>query len=133
MCLTDPPTKITALIFVYKLSPCVYYLQAASPFSLRQPFDLMAFMKQEERVSVLKELKDELIEYKNEFEMFKEFDTFDESFLASEPKCRDVKFISSQDLKVSTVLPLEHKGIRCVGACCVCVCLYWSVPYLLVS
>ena len=69
-------------------------------------------MKQEEHVSILKELKDELIEYKNEFEMLKEFESFDESFLASEPKCRDVKFISSQDLYTSTVLPLEHKGIR---------------------
>ena len=69
-------------------------------------------MKQEERVSILKELKDELIEYKNEFELLKEFDTFDESFLANEPKCKDVKLISSYDLYISTVLPLEHKGIR---------------------
>ena len=69
-------------------------------------------MKQEERVSILKELKDELIEYKNEFELLKEFDTFDESFLANEPKCKDVKLISSYDLYISTVLPLEHRGIR---------------------
>ncbi len=87
-------------------------MQAASPFNLRQPFDLVAFMKQEERLSILKELKDELIEYKNEFELLREFDSFDESFLASEPNCKEVKFITSHDLSISTVLPLEHKGIR---------------------
>ncbi len=110
----NPPTKLTAWLVPHSVLYMHVVVQAASPFNLRQPFDLMAFMKQEERVSILKELKDELIEYKNEFELLKEFDSFDESFFASEPKCREVKFITSQDLSISTVLPLEHKGIRCV-------------------
>lgn len=87
----------------------------------------MAFMKQEERVSILKELKEELIEYKNEFEMLKEFNSFDDSFLASEPRCKNVKLISSYDLHISTVLPLEHKGIRC-GYVCVHVFVFQRCP-----
>lgn len=115
----NPPTKLTAwpcstppIPYKWTVYCICVIIQAASPFNLRQPFDLMAFMKQEERVTILKELKDELIEYKNEFELLKEFDSFDESFIASEPKCREVKFITSQDLSISTVLPLEHNGIR---------------------
>ena len=87
-------------------------LQVASPFNLRQPFDLMAFIQQEERVSILKELKEELIDYKNEFESFSEFESFDESYRALDPECRNVRLISSYDLYVSTVLPLKHKGIK---------------------
>lgn len=72
----------------------------------------MAFIQQEERVSVLKGLKEELIDYKNEFEFFSEFDSFDESYRALDPECRDVKLISTYDLYVSTILPLKHKGIE---------------------
>lgn len=72
----------------------------------------MAFIQQEERVSILKDLKDELIDYKHEFELYSEFDSFDESYRAQDPECRDVKLISSYDLYVSTVLPLKHKGIE---------------------
>lgn len=74
-------------------------------------------MKQEERLSILKELKDELIEYKNEFELLREYDSFDDSFVANEPDCKEVKLITSQDLSISTVLPLEHKGIRYLSKC----------------
>lgn len=107
----SPPSIYTHTHSIHHPHTCTL-VQAASPFNLRQPFDLMAFMKQEERVSILKELKDELIEYKNEFELLKEFDSFDKSFFANEPKCKDVKLISSYDLYISTVLPLEYKGIR---------------------
>lgn len=72
----------------------------------------MAFIQQEERVSILEELKDELIDYRQEFEAYSEFDSFDESYRAQDPECRDVKLISSYDLYVSTVLPLKHKGIE---------------------
>ena len=84
----------------------------ASPFNLRQPFNLLAFMQQEERVSILKELKEELIEYRNEFESYSSYDSFDASFRAQDPECQNVKLLSSYDLYISTVLPLEHKGIR---------------------
>ena len=72
----------------------------------------MALIQQEERVSVLKELKEELIDYKNEFEVFSGFESFDESFRALDPECREVKLLSSYDLYISTVLPLKHKGIE---------------------
>ena len=87
-------------------------MQVASPFNMRHPFDLMAFIQQEERVSILKQLKEELIDYKHEFEMFSDFESFDESYRAVDPECREVKLISSYDLYVSTVLPLKHKGIE---------------------
>ncbi len=63
-------------------------------------------------MSLLKELKEELIDYKQEFEFYSEFDTFDESYRASDPECRKIKFISSYDLTISTVLPLKHKNIE---------------------
>ena len=72
----------------------------------------MALIQQEERVSTLKELKEELIDYKHEFEVFSGFESFDESFRALDPECREVKLISSYDLYISTVLPLKHKGIE---------------------
>lgn len=89
-----------------------YMLQVASPFNLRQSFDLMAFIQQEERVSTLKELKEELLDYRNEFESYSEFESFEESFRAADAECRNVKLISSHDLYISTVLPLKHKGIK---------------------
>ena len=87
-------------------------MQVASPFNLRQPFDLMALIQQEERVSVIKELREQLIDYKNEFEGYSAYESFDDSFRALDPDCQNVQMISSYDLYVSTVLPLEHKGIR---------------------
>ena len=72
----------------------------------------MALIQQERRVSLLKDLKEELIDYKQEFEFYSGFETFDESYRASDPECRNVKFISSYDLTISTVLPLKHKGIE---------------------
>ncbi len=72
----------------------------------------MALIQQEERVSVLKELKEELIDYKNEFELFSGFDSFDESYRALDPECRSVRLISSYDLYISTVLPLKHKRVK---------------------
>ena len=72
----------------------------------------MALIQQEERVLVIKELREQLIDYKNEFESYSDYESFDESFRVLEPDCQSVKMISSYDLYVSTVLPLEHKGVR---------------------
>ena len=72
----------------------------------------MALIQQERRVSILKELREELIDYKNEFESYSNYDNFDESFRALDPECQNIQLISSYDLYISTVLPLEHKGIR---------------------
>ena len=74
----------------------------------------MALIQQERRVSVLKELREELIDYKNEFESYSTYDSFDESFRALDPECQHIQLISSYDLYISTVLPLEHKGIKLV-------------------
>ena len=76
----------------------------------------MALIQQERRVSVLRELREELIDYKNEFEGYSTYDNFDESFRALDPECQNIQLISSYDLYISTVLPLEHKGIRLVEA-----------------
>ena len=92
-----------------------FSVQVASPFNLRQPFDLMALIQQEERVSVIKELREELIDYKNEFESYTVHENFDESFRALDPDCQNIQLISSYDLYIGTVLPLEQKGIRLVG------------------
>ena len=65
-------------------------------------------------MSVIKELREELIDYKSEFEGYSAYDNFDESFRALDPECQNIQLISSYDLYISTVLPLEHKGIRLV-------------------
>ena len=72
----------------------------------------MALIQQEERVLVIKELREQLIDYKNKFESYSDYESFDESFRALEPDCQSVQMISSFDLYISTVLPLEHKGVR---------------------
>ena len=72
----------------------------------------MALIQQEERVSLLKDLQEELIDYRHEFEAFSGFESIEDSYRALDPECREVKLISNYDLYVSTVLPLKHKGIR---------------------
>ena len=72
----------------------------------------MALIQQEERVSAIKELREELVDYKNEFESYSDYESLDESFRALDPDCQNVQLISSYDLYVSTVVSLEHKGIR---------------------
>ena len=74
-------------------------------------------MQQEERVSVLRELKDELLEYRNEFEGYSTYENFDASFRMQDPECKNVKLLSAYDLYISTVLPLEHKEIRYIPRC----------------
>ena len=65
-------------------------------------------------MNTLKELKDELIEYKNEFQDYTTYDSFDFGFRAHDLECRKVPPLPTHDLYISTVLPLEHKGIRFV-------------------
>ena len=72
----------------------------------------MAFTQQEERVSLLKDLQNDLIDYKKEFAAYSAYKTFDESYRARDPECRNVKLISSYDLTSSTVLPLKYKEIK---------------------
>ena len=83
-------------------------------------------MQQEERVSILRELKDELLEYRNEFEGYSSYENFDASFRMQDPECRNVKLLPAYDLYISTVLPLEHKKIRYITTCA---CLRICYPY----
>lgn len=68
-------------------------------------------MQQEDRVSILRDLKDELIAFKEELEGRGTLEEFGASFNRGDPACRKATPLSSFDLFVSTVLPLEHKGI----------------------
>ena len=63
-------------------------------------------------MSSLQILRDELLNFRETFEIFGHFDSFEESFFARDPDCRNVPSITTFDLYVSTVLPLDHKGIR---------------------
>ena len=87
-------------------------LQVGSPFNLKQPFNLLAFLHQEERVSSLEVLREELLDFRNEFEEYGNYDSFEDSFYALDQECRLVQSLTSFDVYISTVLPLEHKKIR---------------------
>ena len=43
-------------------------LQTATPFNLRQPFNLHAFLQQEDRVSLLRSLRKDLLQYKAQYQ-----------------------------------------------------------------
>lgn len=72
----------------------------------------MAFIQQEKRISILKDLQEQLVDYKTEFDLQSSYDSFDARYRASDPECRNVKFISSYDLTAATFLPLESKGVK---------------------
>ena len=95
-------------------SPSLPAPQIGSPFNLRQPYNLLALLQQEERVTSLEILREELLNFRDQFDGFGDFDSFEESFFALDPECRNVQSITTFDLYISTVLPLEHKQIRCV-------------------
>ena len=66
-------------------------------------------------MSRLRRLKNELLDYKNEFEALGSLEEgFDAKFRAEDPDCENVKPLSTFDLYISTALPLEHKGIQWV-------------------
>eukprot|EP00106_Octopus_bimaculoides_P009784 XP_014777226.1 PREDICTED: tetratricopeptide repeat protein 17-like [Octopus bimaculoides] len=83
-------------------------------FNMRRPYDLVAFMKQEERAVMLDNLKKELLSRKDEIDKSEDRDTdLEQRFYRSEPDCIAVgKPLPEFDLYISTVLPLENKGIR---------------------
>ena len=94
--------------------PPSFLLQIGSPFNLRQHFNLHALLQQEDRVGSLQTLRDDLLNFRESFEIFGHYDSFEESFFARDPDCRSVPSITTFDLYVSTVLPLDHKQIRSV-------------------
>ncbi|XP_060074042.1 tetratricopeptide repeat protein 17-like isoform X2 [Ylistrum balloti] len=88
--------------------------QADTVFNLRRPYDLVAFMKQDERTEMLEGLKAELLTRKDEIDRNEDRDTgLEQRFYKTDPDCLKAgKPLPEFDLYISTVLPLENKGIR---------------------
>ncbi|CAL1533702.1 unnamed protein product [Lymnaea stagnalis] len=88
--------------------------QADSVYNLRRPYDLVAFMKQEDRASMLNTLKKELLSRKDEIDKNEDRDTgLEQKFYKTNSDCIEAgKPLPEFDLYISTVLPLENKGIR---------------------
>ncbi|KAL4224492.1 Tetratricopeptide repeat protein 17 [Mactra antiquata] len=88
--------------------------QMDSVFNMKRPYDLVAFMKQEERASMLDKLKQELLSRKVEIDSSEDRDTgLEEKFYKTDRDCLAAgKQLPDLDLYISTVLPLENKGIR---------------------
>ncbi|XP_067656213.1 tetratricopeptide repeat protein 17-like isoform X4 [Haliotis asinina] len=88
--------------------------QADSVFNLRRPYDLVEFMKQEERATTINILKKELQIRKHEIDKNEDRDTgLEQRFYKTDPNCVEAgKPLPEFDLYISTVLPLENKGIR---------------------
>ncbi|KAL8577739.1 hypothetical protein ACOMHN_065556 [Nucella lapillus] len=89
--------------------------QMDSVFNLRRPYDLVAFMRQEERAHMLGSLKKELLSRKSEIDRHEDKDSagLEQKFYQSDPDCIEAgKPLPEFDLYISTVLPLENKGIR---------------------
>ncbi|XP_012940375.1 tetratricopeptide repeat protein 17 [Aplysia californica] len=88
--------------------------QADSVFNLRRPYDLVAFVNQEDRASMLNGLKKELLNRKDEIDKNEDRDTgLEQKFYKTNPDCIEAgKPLPEFDLYISTVLPLENKGIR---------------------
>ncbi|XP_052798048.1 tetratricopeptide repeat protein 17-like isoform X3 [Mya arenaria] len=88
--------------------------QMDSVFNMKRPYDLVAFMKQEDRAAMLDELKQELLSRKDEIDRTEDRDTgLEEKFYKTDEDCLAAgKQLPDLDLYISTVLPLENKGIR---------------------
>lgn len=88
--------------------------QLDTVFNLRRPYDLVAFMKQEDRGEIIEELKKELLQRKEEIDKNEDRDTgLEQRFYKTDIDCVAAgKPLPEFDLYISTVLPLENKGIR---------------------
>ncbi|KAK3103819.1 hypothetical protein FSP39_022148 [Pinctada imbricata] len=88
--------------------------QLDTVYSMRRPYDLVAFMRQEERAHMLHDLKEELLSRKDEIDKNEDRDTgLEQKFYKTDPDCLKAgKPLPEFDLYISTVLPLENKGIR---------------------
>ncbi|CAG2228362.1 unnamed protein product [Mytilus edulis] len=88
--------------------------QLDTVFNLRRPYDLVAFMKQEDRGGTILQLKRELLQRKEEIDKNEDRDTgLEQRFYKTDIDCVAAgKPLPEFDLYISTVLPLENKGIR---------------------
>uniref|UniRef100_A0A2C9KLB1 Tetratricopeptide repeat protein 17 n=1 Tax=Biomphalaria glabrata TaxID=6526 RepID=A0A2C9KLB1_BIOGL len=99
---------------IIKIDIFFFYFKVDSVYSMRRPYDLVAFMKQEERANMLNSLKKELLSRKDEIDKNEDRDTgLEQKFYKTNPDCIEAgKPLPEFDLYISTVLPLENKGIR---------------------
>ena len=80
-----------------------------------QPHDLVALLHQERRVDKLSNLHQTIVSFRNEFEEISDLGSLYHEYKFNEPNCKKVKLLKPQDLlQVSTVLPLDDKGIEYV-------------------
>ncbi|XP_064634712.1 tetratricopeptide repeat protein 17-like isoform X2 [Lineus longissimus] len=88
--------------------------QLDSVLSMRRPYDLVALIKQEERAQVVEGLKHELITRKEVIDSNEDRDVgLEQRFYRSDIDCQAAgKALPEFDLYISTVQPLENKGIR---------------------
>ncbi|KAJ8299215.1 hypothetical protein KUTeg_023275 [Tegillarca granosa] len=88
--------------------------QADTVFNMKRPYDLVAFMRQDDRVTMLDNLKDELLARKDEIDKNEDRDPgLEQRFYKTDPDCLAAgKPLPEFDLYISTVLPLENKGIK---------------------
>jgi hypothetical protein len=88
--------------------------QMDSIYNLQRPYDLMALLKQEQRAVMLENLKQELLAKKNDIDNNDDKDNgLEQKFYRTDPNCIAAgQPLIEFDLYMSTVLPLENKGIR---------------------
>nr|XP_018672539.1 tetratricopeptide repeat protein 17-like isoform X2 [Ciona intestinalis] len=88
--------------------------QLESPFAMKQPHDLVAFMRQERDHDYLKKFKQHLLKEQEEIETNEDKDTDLESrHYRTDRDCRAAgKKLPEFDLFISSVLPLENKDIE---------------------
>lgn len=87
-------------------------LQTATPFNLRQPFNLHTFLQQEERVSLLRSLRKDLLQYKAQYQDIVDEESFRRVYQGERSDCWLVKSIHKFELHQSTTIHLEEKEIR---------------------
>ncbi|XP_014664880.1 PREDICTED: tetratricopeptide repeat protein 17-like [Priapulus caudatus] len=88
--------------------------QAESDFDLQRPYDLMGFIRQEQRVELVESLRLDLVNQKNMIDATEDKETdLEAKFYARDLDCLLAgKPLTEFDLYMSTVLPLEKKGYQ---------------------
>jgi hypothetical protein len=89
-------------------------LQMDSIYNMRRPYDLMSMLQQERQAESVRRLKTQLLLHKQHIDRNEDRDTgLEERFHREDPDCIAAgKPLLEFDLLISTVLPLENKGIR---------------------
>ncbi|XP_035672563.1 tetratricopeptide repeat protein 17-like isoform X3 [Branchiostoma floridae] len=88
--------------------------QFESPLNIKRTDDLVMFMRQAERTEQISQMQKDLLAQKIHIEETEDKETnLEQTFYKTDPDCRAAKRqLTDFDLYISTVLPLENKGIR---------------------